>query len=303
MQERASISWEKYLKIAGGIILGWSFWFCLLVFMLRWIDPPFTAFTLQENWEQLGKERYNLRQSWVPDKQLPGHLKLAVIASEDQRFREHWGLDLQAIEEAIEENKKRDRVRGASTITQQVAKNLFLSPSQTYFRKAVEAGIAVLIEFFWTKDRILEVYLNIAEFGPGMFGVGVATEFYYGKPPVELTPEQSAKMATVLPNPKLIEPHPASDYVAQRSQWILRNMQQLSGVRYLPEPKIVTDTTDSLQYQDLMMDSLAIIQLQDSLDRYLDSVLREIERQNLEPKILKKDTLDPNSIQLNRVES
>lgn len=306
MEEQSSNTlrdWRKYGKIIGGVLLGWSFWFCLLILLLRWINPPFTAFSLQENWEELGKERYDLRESWVSDEQLPGHLKLAVIASEDQRFREHWGLDLKAIEKAIEEKKRRGRVRGASTITQQVAKNLFLSPSQTYFRKAVEAGIAVLIEFFWTKERILEVYLNIAEFGPGMFGVGVATEFYFGISPGKLSPEQSAKLATVLPNPKLIEPQPASEYVVQRSQWILRNMQQLSGVRYLPELKITADTTDSLRYQDLMMDSLAIIQLQDSLEWYLDSVLMEIERQNLEPETLIKDTLSSDSVELHRIEN
>lgn len=291
-----SIRWKKYGKITGGVILGWSFWFCLLIFALRWINPPFTAFTLQEDWESLGKERYNLRNTWVPDEQLPDHLALAVIASEDQRFYRHWGLDLRAIEEAMEENKQRGRVRGASTITQQVAKNLFLSPAQNYFRKTIEAGIAVLIDFFWTKERILEVYLNIAEFGPGMFGIGVATEFYYGKNPEELTPEQSAKMATVLPNPKLIEPEPASEYVVKRSQWILRNMQQLSGVRYLPEPKPVADTTDSLRHQYFMTDSLAIIQLQDTLARHLDSMLMEIEREYAKP-----ESLNPESIKLDTV--
>lgn len=301
-QQHNSTDWKKYGKITAGIILGWSFWFCLLVLALRWINPPFTAFTLQEDWENLGKERYNLRQNWVPSEQLPDHLTLAVVASEDQRFYRHWGLDLQAIEEAIEENKRRGRVRGASTITQQVAKNLFLSPAQTYLRKALEAGIAVLIEVFWPKERILEVYLNIAEFGPGVFGVGAATEFYYGKSPAALTPEQSAKMATVLPNPKLIEPEPASEYVVKRSRWILRNMQQLSGVRYLPEPKPVADTTDSLPHQNYVMDSLSIITLQDSLALYLDSMLMEIERRQVKPEPLNPDSMKSDSIRLDSLE-
>lgn len=279
MKEQSSNTlknWRKYGKITGGVLLGWSFWFCLLILVLRWINPPFTAFTLQENWEDLGKERYNLRQSWVPDEKLPDHLKLAVIASEDQRFREHWGLDLAAIDKALEEKERSGRVRGASTITQQVAKNLFLTPAQTYFRKGIEAGIAVLIEFFWTKDRILEVYLNTAEFGPGMYGVNKASEFYYGKSASELTPKQSARMATVLPSPKRIEPEPASEYVAQRSQWILRNMQQLSGIRYLPKPEPQPDTVNTLQGEPVFLDSVDLAAIQDSIGFYLDSILMEI---------------------------
>jgi monofunctional biosynthetic peptidoglycan transglycosylase len=270
-----SKSWRWYAKAVGGVLLGWSFWFCLLIFLMRWVNPPFTAFTLQENWEELGRERYNLRESWVSDEQLPGHLKLAVIASEDQRFREHRGLDLTAIDKALEEKERSGRVRGASTITQQVAKNLFLSSAQTYLRKAAEAGIAVLIELFWTKDRILEVYLNIAEFGPGMFGVEKASQFYYGVPASQLTPEQSARMATVLPSPKRIEPEPASEYVVQRSRWILRNMQQLSGIRYLPKPK--PDTMDTLKPKPVFLDSVDMKAIQDSLRTYLDSILMEIQ--------------------------
>ncbi|HET8864523.1 MAG TPA: monofunctional biosynthetic peptidoglycan transglycosylase [Gracilimonas sp.] len=256
MEERASNPWKKYGKITTGVLLGWSFWFCFLILVLRWVNPPFTAFTLQEDWEELGKERYSLRETWVPDEELPDHLKLALIASEDQRFYEHWGLDPAAIEDAMEEKEQSGRVRGASTITQQVAKNLFLSPAQNYFRKALEAGIAVLIELFWTKDRIMEVYFNIAEFGPGMFGVGTAADFYYGKPVSALTPKESARMVTVLPNPKIIEPEPASDYVLNRSDWILRNMEQLSGIQFLPRelPDSLTAFPDSL----IRFDSLII---------------------------------------------
>lgn len=270
-----------YLKIIGGVLLGWSFWFMVLVLMLRWIEPSFTAFTLQENWEELGKERYDLRQTWVPSNQLPEHLKLAVIASEDQRFYSHWGLDLAAIDKALEEKEKRGRIRGASTITQQVAKNLFLWPAQSYFRKGIEAGIAILLELLWTKERIIEVYLNIAEFGPGMFGVSTASEFYYGKPPAQLNPEESARIATVLPNPKLIEPEPASEYVTERSLWILRNMEQLSGLSFLPEPKpdTVQETVPDpfgLELDSLIrIDSIPDLKTSDSLyPAVLDSIRR-----------------------------
>ncbi|MEX2478672.1 MAG: monofunctional biosynthetic peptidoglycan transglycosylase [Gracilimonas sp.] len=260
-------TWLYYGKITGGVLLGWSFWFCLLIIALRWINPPFTAFVLQEDWDSLGKERYSLRGTWIPDDELPDHLKLAVIASEDQNFNKHWGLDLAAIEKAVEENQQGRRIRGASTITQQVAKNLFLSSSQNYLRKGIEAVIAVLIDAFWSKERILEVYLNIAEFGPGMYGIAVATDFYYGKPGSELTPKEAARMVTVLPNPKLIEPEPPSEYVLNRSDWILRNMEQLSGLRFLPKKDTLTNissiASDSLENVELMI-------LNDSID--LDSL-------------------------------
>lgn len=257
----ASHSWIKFGKIAGGVLLGWFFWFMLLIVMLRFINPPFTAFTLQDDWDESGKESYNLRAEWVPDKEIPDHLKLAVIASEDQRFYAHWGLDLAAIDKALEEKEQSGRIRGASTITQQVAKNLFLTPAQTYFRKGIEAGITVLIEVFWPKDRILEVYLNIAEFGPGIYGIGKASQFWYGKEIGEITPKESARLATVLPNPALIEPRPASEYVQERSRWILRNMQQLSGVRYLPK----SDTVDTTENTALLPDSIFQLEFPDSL--------------------------------------
>lgn len=238
-------SWKKYLKITGGVILGWSFVFCLLVLALRWVNPSFTSFTLQEDWDALDKEHYSLRENWVPADELPDHLKLAVVASEDQRFYEHWGLDMGAIEEALEEKEQSGRVRGASTITQQVAKNLFLTSAQNYFRKGLEAGIATLIDLFWPKERILEVYLNTSEFGPGMYGINTASEFYYGKPASQLSPKESARMATVLPNPKIIEPEPPSTYVLNRSQWILRNMEQLSGLRFTTRPEPEPDSVSS----------------------------------------------------------
>ncbi len=272
-------SWSYYPKIIFGVISVWSFWLCLLVLMLRWVNPPFTAFTLQENWEALGKERYSLNEHWTPIQEIPEHLKLALIASEDQRFYTHWGLDLEAIKKAMEEQEKGQRVRGASTISQQVAKNLFLVPAKSYLRKGVEAALTVLIELFWTKDRILEMYFNIAEFGPGMYGISTATDFYYHKKPAELTPKEAARMITVLPSPHRIEPVPASAYVKKRSRWILRNMQQISGVAYLPKPKPAQ--TDSVQTDTLRrktaMDSLDFATIRDSMKLHLDSLLSEIE--------------------------
>lgn len=232
---------KPYLKIAAGIVSGFLLIFILAILSLRWVDPPFTAFTLQENWEELGVERYDLREFWIPAEDIPDHLKWAVIASEDQHFWEHWGFDWEAIDEALEERRRGESQRGASTITQQVAKNLFLTPSQSFFRKGIEACITFLIELFWPKERILEVYLNIAEFGPGLFGIGKAADELFGSAPYELEPEASARMASVLPSPKRMRVEPPSPYAKERSQWILRQMTQLTGVAYIPQE--VMDTT------------------------------------------------------------
>lgn len=199
---------KQYFLIFSGILTAFVVLLLMSVLLLRWINPPFTAFTLKEDWDQLEMERYNLRDYWIPDSELPDHLKWAVIASEDQRFYVHWGLDLEAIETALEERREGIRQRGASTITQQTAKNLFLSPAESFLRKGVEAVLAVMIEAFWTKERILEVYLNIAEFGPGIFGVGKASDEFFGVIPIQLEPDASARLAAVLPSPKRMRVEP-----------------------------------------------------------------------------------------------
>ncbi len=238
------IRWKKVFKIFSlSIVLALSL---LLgtVFSLRWINPPFTAFTLQEDWDKLGVKRYSLRQYWVDYESFPDNIKWAVVASEDQLFWEHSGLDTEAIGKALDEKEKGERVRGASTITQQVAKNLFLNSSKSYVRKGVEAGLALTIEVMWTKERILEVYLNIAEFGPGVYGVGKATNHFFNKDARYLKADEAARMAAVLPNPKRMRVEPASPYVNKRKSWILRNMMNLSGVAYYKKP-VPVQTPDS----------------------------------------------------------
>ncbi|MFU8859386.1 MAG: monofunctional biosynthetic peptidoglycan transglycosylase [Cyclonatronaceae bacterium] len=214
------------------------------VVALRWVNPAFTSFTLREDWENLNRERHNLREYWVKADELPDHLKWAVIASEDQRFYEHSGLDWMAIETALDERNRGIRQRGASTITQQVAKNLYLWPGQSWVRKGLEAGISVLIELFWNKDRIMEMYLNIAEFGPGLYGAGKATSIWYGKAPTGLSPVESARMAAVLSSPKRMRVEPPSPYTIERSSWILQQIKQITGTEYRPVvPDEPSDTT------------------------------------------------------------
>lgn len=246
-RQKTSKTWTFYALAAATTAAGLFFLLVMSVLSLRWINPSVTAFTLQENWQEVGIERYSLRVNWTPADEIPEHMKWAVIASEDQLFREHAGFDLDSIREAWEERQDGGRTRGASTISQQVAKNLYLWPGQSFFRKGLEAGITLLIELFWPKERILEVYLNIAEFGPGIFGIGKAADFFYGLSPSRINPDMAARMAAVLPSPKRMRVEPPSPFTQERSRWILRQMTQLSGLRYVPDtssPQGIEDDRD-----------------------------------------------------------
>lgn len=225
------------------ILVGFVVLLIISVLHLRWVNPPFTAFTLQEDRAETEQESYNLRDYWVSYEELPEHITWAVIASEDQGFHEHRGFDFEAIQDAMEEQRAGQRQRGASTISQQVAKNLYLWPAASYFRKSLEAGITVVIELFWSKERILEVYLNIAEFGPGVYGIGKSSQIWFNSPADQLTPEQYARLAAVLPSPKRMRAEPPSPFVEQRSQWILAQMSRLSGISYLPEEEDALEDT------------------------------------------------------------
>jgi monofunctional biosynthetic peptidoglycan transglycosylase len=162
-------------------------------------------------------------------------VKVAVIASEDQNFPAHYGFDLKSINDALTERQSGGRVRGASTISQQVAKNLFLWPAQSWLRKGLEAYFTVLIETLWPKQRILEVYLNVAEFGRGVFGVGAASDIYFHKRASRLSAYDAALLAAVLPSPKKMRVNAPSNYVRSRQQWILGQMRGLGGTALLKE--------------------------------------------------------------------
>jgi monofunctional biosynthetic peptidoglycan transglycosylase len=200
----------------------------VLVVTMRWINPPVSALMLAELLAGEGP----LEQGWVPIEGLSENLALAVIAAEDQRFAEHHGFDLQAIQAALEEQETRGRLRGASTISQQVAKNLFLWRERSWLRKGLEAYFTALIELAWPKRRILEVYLNLAQFGPRTYGAEAAARRYFGKSARGLSPGEAARLAAVLPSPEHLSPNPPSPYVQSRAAWIERQMWQL-GARYL----------------------------------------------------------------------
>ena len=202
----------------------------LAILLFRFMNPPTSAFMLAY---QLDNPPRPLRHEWVPLSDISPWMPLAVVASEDQRFPHHRGVDVDAIRKAVSEYKAGEGLRGASTITQQTAKNLFLWNGRSFARKAIEAGLAVTIDGLWPKQRVLEVYLNIAEFGPGIYGVEAASQAYFGKPARYLSQAQAARLAAVLPNPKVLSVNAPSTYVQERVDWIQRQMAQLSGLRYL----------------------------------------------------------------------
>ena len=176
--------------------------------------------------------KVQLIKDWEPIDQISPHLYLAVIAAEDQKFLDHGGFDWEAIRSAMDENKSGKRLRGGSTISNQTAKNVFLWPGRNFIRKGLEAYFTVLIEFFWSKERILEVYLNVIEMGDGIYGAEAAAQTYFKKPAAELTRQEAALIAAVLPNPLRWRPDQPTTYIRKRQSWILRNMRNLGEVKF-----------------------------------------------------------------------
>lgn len=227
-------------RIARGIawiFISWLVFTAGTVLLLRWANPPTSAFMLRDRsiaWWQDDKA-FRFRHEWANWQDISSQAKLAVIAAEDQKFADHWGFDFKSIGAALEDRSNGGRVRGASTLSQQVAKNLFLWPGQSWIRKGLEAYFTLLIETCWSKQRILEVYLNVAEFGKGIYGVDAASRAFFKKPPARLNAQDAALLAAVLPNPKRFRVEAASRYVRGRQQWIMGQMRALGGAELLKQ--------------------------------------------------------------------
>ena len=219
------LSWGKWIAGALAALLMVNL---LVILLLRWTDVPLSAFML---WHKLDGKKTVYR--WVDWNQIAPAASIAVVAAEDQNFTEHHGFDFKAISDALEDNKRRNRPRGASTLSQQVAKNLFLWSGGGWLRKGLEAYLTVAIETCWPKKRILEVYLNIAQFGPHVFGVDAASRAYFGIPAARLSSSQAALLAAVLPSPNHYRLKPPSTYVRQRASDIGRQVRLLGGPTYL----------------------------------------------------------------------
>jgi monofunctional biosynthetic peptidoglycan transglycosylase len=200
-----------------------------VVVSLRWITPPTSSFILQHQVSEFlaGERISKIHYRWVPWSELSPYVSRAVVAAEDQCFPEHWGFDFNQIKSAVQEWEAKGKIRGASTISQQVAKNLFLWPGKSWVRKILEAYFTVLIELSWPKRRILEVYLNFAQFGERVFGVAAASERFFHRPVSDLTLYQAALLAAVLPNPDTLKVQAPSKYVQRRVVWIREQMRHL----------------------------------------------------------------------------
>jgi monofunctional biosynthetic peptidoglycan transglycosylase len=219
-----------YLKRAVLILLAVTI---LPVIALRWLPPPTSAFMLQQYVRARlnNQDDIHIHYRWVDLEKISPHAVQAVIAAEDQKFSYHWGFDREAIAEAWEERRKGSRIRGASTITQQVAKNLFLWPGKTFIRKGIEAYFTVLIEALWSKGRIVEIYLNIAQFGRGIYGISEAGKIFFGKAPSDLNRKECALIAAALPNPLRLRIDRPTVYMQQRTNQILKEMKRMGPIQ------------------------------------------------------------------------
>ena len=224
----------RWLAWAAGIWIVFTF---AIVLVFRWVDPPASAVMLSDRLGATisGDTSFKFRQEWTDADRVSPYARVAVIASEDQKFPYHWGFDFDEIQNAIDEREDGKPGRGASTISQQVAKNLYLWRGHSFVRKGIEAYFTLLIEGFWPKERILEVYLNVAEFGRGVYGIGAASRLYFHLTPARIDRYQAALLAAVLPNPKRYRVEAPSNYVLRRRDWIVDQMEGLGGPSYLAE--------------------------------------------------------------------
>ena len=195
------------------------------VVVYKWVPVPITPLMLIRDVEQFKNDKgVIMEHDWVPLEEISPKLQLAVVCSEDQNYLKHFGFDIGAIKKAIAENQKGKRIRGGSTITQQTAKNVFLWQGRSYLRKGLEAWFTLLIEVVWSKERIMEVYLNSIEMGNGIYGAEAASQHWFHKSAKKLTKDEAAAIAAILPNPLRLKAHPANSYISNRKAWIKQQM-------------------------------------------------------------------------------
>lgn len=230
--ENGSIRWGWYFLRLGLKISAWFLGLSLLLTLLYAVLPiPVTPLMVQRCWEQAWDSERDVRweYDWVSFQELSPHLQLAVICSEDQDFLEHEGFDFEAIEKAYKYNKTHKKKRGASTISQQTAKNAFLWPSRSWLRKGFEVYFTAISELIWSKERIMTVYLNIIEFGDGIYGAEAAARHYFNKSAKDLNRQEAALLASVLPNPIVYKVDNPTPKVRERQQWIIWQMRLWGG--------------------------------------------------------------------------
>ena len=241
MPKRKKIDFKAVIKKLPKIFLKFFLGFILLsvflVLLLKWLNPLTSSIMMQRQIEALitFNDQQAIAYQWFGYDEISKQMALAVVAAEDQNFPTHFGFDFEQIEKAFKQNERGRKLRGASTITQQVAKNLFLWEGRSFVRKGFEAYFTLLIEVFWSKERILEVYLNIIETGDMIFGVGAASQIYFKKLPNKLTRSQAALLTATIPNPIRFSVKRPSAYILRRQNWILGQMSSLGGISYLKD--------------------------------------------------------------------
>ncbi len=224
-------SMKVFIRILKKVILYFFIFSIGLTIIYRFVPPPITILMVQRMIEQkMAGEKVVFKKDWVSIDKISPFMQRAAIAAEDQRFLEHNGFDFEALQKAYKYNKKNTKTKGGSTISQQVAKNIFLWPDRSYFRKGMEAYFTILIEIFWSKKRIMEVYLNSIEMGNGVYGIEAASKKYFKKPASDLSKRESAAIAAILPNPRKWSASKPNAYIVKRQYRILRAM------RYTPKP-------------------------------------------------------------------
>lgn len=220
----------KIFKWVKRIIIGLFLLSIVLTFTYKWIPVPFTELMLKRYFINGSK----IEKKWIPINSISNSIQLAVVSSEDQNFIKHHGFDFKQIQKVLEDQQEGGRVRGASTISQQTAKNVFLWDGKNYIRKGLEAYFTCLIEWVWGKKRIMEVYLNVIEFGDGIYGIEAASQHYFGKSASNLTKAESATLAALLPNPRKYGKNINGRYIQKRKIWILKQMRNLGGILIYP---------------------------------------------------------------------
>lgn len=228
--------WRRLLRYAASVVAAALLLSVMAVATLRWINPWSSAFMIDArvaSWFDGDSRPFRLRHEWRDYERISRELALAVVASEDQRFLVHHGFDFTQIQKAVDEADRGGRMRGASTISQQVAKNLFLWSGHSWVRKGLEAWFTVLIEALWSKRRILEIYLNVAEFGRGVYGAEAAAQTFFHKPAARLNRDEAALLAAVLPNPLRLRVQAPGNYAQRRQLEIEQQMESLGGTYYL----------------------------------------------------------------------
>jgi len=231
--ESKSLLLKKIGSIAAKVLL----WFVMVtvfwVLVYRFVNPPVTLLMIQRNMERSSADKpHKMEKKWVDFEDISDNMKRAAVSAEDQLFLKHLGFDVKAIEKAFEGNKKGKKIKGGSTISQQTAKNVFLWPGRSWIRKGFEAYFTLLIEIFWSKERILEVYLNVIEMGDGIYGAEAAAQAYYGKSCSKLSRSEAALIAACFPNPRRWTPKKATTYIRHRQYLIMRNMRRLGPLDF-----------------------------------------------------------------------